>query len=217
MNLVAKKKYDFSSLDGLQKAFDDSVDEMAEEVLRLIEGLYESAIAKFYADYTPLYYNRTEYTAYGSSGFPYDNELFKPQNFQKIEGGWSVGITVDPSYIPGSPYRANKAWVFERTFKRGIHGINASMAWGKRRPKTFQRFYGESFLSGKSVFSVIKMKGSRVTSNIAYRKNVKRTAISVMENMVPTPSAIVNSEFRKLTRKKNMKQMFNDIMLGKLS
>lgn len=222
---MAKKKYDLSSLDGLSKMFDDAVEEMAQEVLFRIENIYETAIDRFYADYNPLYYNRTYSTYLASSG--YDN-LFSPQNIHGSGNQWTAGITVGPANIPGKPYRADTDWVFDRTFNKGIHGIRAGKAFGKSFDKKFLRVYD------KANFTFIKMQGDRrtlkkqyyhgltVSRRGKYFYTIKGLGLGapkygevVMSNMNPTPRGIVGAEFRKLTQKKNMRNMFDEIFSSK--
>jgi len=233
---MKKKKYDISSLDGLKKVFDDSVQELAEEMYRQIEGLYESAIDMFYADYDPLWYRRTyaTYEASSGAGFDYTGNVINMGNH------WSAGIQIDPSFISGEPYKrangkgADKSWVFNRTFNKGIHGISTGKkSFGQSRAKTFSRAIGKerqrfSNYLNKNVpdrgYSV-KLKPKYINGkwvvgkDLTIRKNYvgpiemrERT----MENMSPPPKGIMNREFKLLTQKKNMKSIFNNILTMKI-
>lgn len=248
------KKYDISALNGLTELFNDAVEEMAREVLWEIEGFYESAIERFYDDYDPLYYDRTGMSMYGSSGYPQGNELFSPQNLHQDGDVWSAGITIDPTFIPGNPYRANKGWVYERTFWKGIHGINTKQGWGAPKKKTFLKINEREHYRTYQVEQMIerrkrpKRKNSRSKSDYIFktkkhvtetryygdnptesfitssRYHVKKkmystnTSVKIgnMSNMVPSPKALVSKDFKQLTRKKNMKRMFMDILTNKM-
>ena len=117
------KKNDLSDvvLNDFKKKYNKAVKEFAQEIAHEIERAYESVIDMFYEDYDPLYYRRTYSTYLASTGY---NHLYEPWNFQHIGDSYFVGINVDGSNIPGNPYRAYKHWVFDRTFYKGIHGIN---------------------------------------------------------------------------------------------
>lgn len=107
-------------LEDITTKYNKAVKEFAEEVLYEIETAYENVIDKFYADYTPDYYDRTYSTYLGSSGYEDTNN---PYNLWNIGDSWFAGINVSSSNIPGHPYKAYKGWVFDRTFFKGIHGI----------------------------------------------------------------------------------------------
>ena len=205
------KKYDLSSLEGVKRIFNEAVEEMAHEVLWRIENIYETAIDRFYADYNPLYYNRTFSTYLGSSGY---EDTFSPQNIKKIGDAWESGITISDVNIPGKPYRADTEWVFDRTFNKGIHGINAGKVFGKDTTKRFQR------VIGNKVFETIIGTSVNGTLQITKRKKYYQGDIQVQQreltNMSPTPRGIIGKEFRALTRQGNMKKMFNNILSGKL-
>ena len=209
---MKKKKYDISSLDGLTELFNDAVKEMAYEALYEIENMYETAIEKFYDDYTPIYYNRTGYTMYASSGYPQFNNLFDPHNISEQGSNmWNARITIDSSYIPGNPYRADKHWVYKRTFLRGIHGISQSQYFGKKKDKVYSRGTGKdryrSLVKTKRGY-IIKRNGINSFYNEGF-------VSSVMNNMSPTPSGVMNRQFKEFRKKRNMKAMFNRIFLSK--
>lgn len=130
------KDKDFSELLRLKDILYSAAEEMATEVLWEIEHNYESVIDRFYEHYDPLYYDRTYSTYLASSG--YDN-LYSSRNFIFMSNEYDVGININSKRIPGSPYRADKDWVFSRTFEKGIHGINTRLGWGSPKKKTFLR------------------------------------------------------------------------------
>ena len=208
---MATKKYDFSSLEGLEKVFNDAVKEMAYEYAWKIENLYESAIEAFYNDYNPLYYDRTGSTFLASSGY---NNLFIPRNVYGNGHYWTAQITVGASNMPGDPYRANKHWVFKRTFEKGIHGLNAGKIFGKQKIRTFQR------VKGKKTFEAIYMTGYgdsyRINKRNKYYTGNVQVLTREMTNMSPTPSSMMNTGFKKITRRREMKKVFNDILNSKL-
>ena len=200
-----------SNLEGLEKLFDDAVEEMAHEIVWRIENIYETAIDRFYADYNPLYYDRTYSTYLASSG--YEN-LFSSRNVYGNGHYWTAQIMVNPNYIPGNPYNAkSKQWVFNRTFSGGIHGINTGKQWGtssKFKEKQYQR------VRGKKVFEAIWRNSSGITKKNSYYSGNIQVQNRVMSNMVPTPKALIGKEFKALTRKKNIKKIFNDILSKKI-
>lgn len=219
---MAKK--DIIDVDKIDNVFKQSSKEFAEELLFTIQSIYETAIDRFYNDYNPLYYNRTFSTYEASSGA---NDLFSSRNYRFSEqmNSFLVGIEVSPLFINRKPYRADTGWVFDRTFNQGIHGIRAGKAFGKSFEKKFLRVYS------KPNFTFIKMQGNRramkkqyyhgltVSRRGKYFYTIKGPGLgapqyreAVMSNMSPTPKGIVGSEFRKLTRKKELKQMFNNIL-----
>lgn len=207
------KKYDYSSIEGLKDAFNDAVEEMAHEVLWQIENIYETAIDRFYADYNPLYYSRTGATYVASSGY-YD--LFSPQNIMGGDGNWTAGIKVNSQLIPSGTYRADPNWVFARTFNKGIHGISYGKIFGKDRNKTYTRMKGKFYKTYKVdlIPGSSPLKHTTITKH--YNSGFKLTS-RTMSNMSPTPKAIMGREFKILTRKKNMKRMFNDILSSKIT
>lgn len=206
------KKYDYSSIEGLTKIFNDAVEDMAHEVLWEIEHIYESAIDRFYADYNPLYYNRTGATFVASSGY---YNLFSPQNIMGGNGNWTAGITVNSQFIPSGTYRADTDWVFSRTFNKGIHGINRGKVFGKNRSKTYTKIKGSYYKTYKVNLVPGSMPLKHTTITKHYNSGFKLMS-RTMSNMSSTPRGIMSREFKALTRKKNMKRMFNDILNTKI-
>lgn len=100
----------------IDAALKTALDAVGREIGYEIETIYESVIDEFYNSYTPRRYRRTESTYYGSDSYLLAKDPV-------IEGATvTAGIEVSPDNIQGNPYRANKDWVFERTFVKGYHG-----------------------------------------------------------------------------------------------
>lgn len=211
---MAKKKYDISDLDSLKQAFNDSVQELAEEVVFDTQLIYEHAIDMFYKDYTPLWYRRTYSTFAASSGA---NGVFTPHNIRNMGAYWETNITIDSNNIVGHPYRADTDWVFTRTFLKGIHGINSRANFGKKRNRQYKRGVG------KRALQVIKMKSIRGKDGQYYLRFMPKQSYNmynsyvntVMNNMSPAPVGIMSSGFKELTLKRNLRQRFNDILSSK--
>lgn len=200
---MGKKSNDLKSLDKLKNIFNDSVQELAEETLFEIEQTYESAIDMFYSDYDPLYYNRTYSTYEASSGYDY---LFSSENLKKNGDIFDVGINIGKENLDGNPYNAKDAdWVINRTLK-GIHGLNAGSAFGKSRSRNFRRIKGK-----KSFETIWRDRHGSVTKKRAYYEGKVQVMDRIMQNMSPSPRAIMNREFKRLTSRRNMKAKFNDI------
>lgn len=203
-------KKDFSNVNKLVKIFESCTEDLAREVLFETQSIYESVIEQFYNDYDPLYYNRTGSSWYGSSG---SDTLFSPQNLYQQGDSWVSSIIVDPSNIPGNPYRADKDWVFERTFKKGIHGFS----YKKNKGKTFLK------TNGKKVFEVIRANSYQGQSSIVSQKKFFKTGNSIsiktrtMTNMSPAPQTIMNKEFKRLTGKRNLQNKFDEILMNKIN
>lgn len=209
-----KKVYDLASIDGLKKMFNDAVKELSEEVLFQIESAYESNIDRFYNDYNPLYYNRTYSTYLASSGY---SNLFSPQNINPIEGGFMVGIGIDSNNISGNPYRADTDWVFNRTYMKGIHGINATNLFSNTYEKKFRRVKGKLYAKTYQVKLVPSKKYAlkRVSVGKIYTGDVK-IMDRTMSNLVPSPSAGMNKWWKKFKGKRNFNKMFSEILDSKL-
>ena len=201
------KERSFSELYQLKKIIYSAAEEMASEVLWQIENKYETIIDEFYADYNPLYYNRTYSTYLGSSGY---ETLYSPQNFTPIPSGYRVGIEVDSKYYPNNPYRAEDVdWVFERTWEKGIHGINTKR-WGGVKTKKYQK------VSGRKIFEVIYRKNSTVTKKRKLYEGNVRFQNRFMSNMIPAPRALMNDWWRKYTTKHNLDKIWSNALNNKL-
>ena len=111
---------DFSAF---KKAYDTALKKTAQRIGHEIEYAYEAQISRFYDDYIPIEYDRTYSTWWASSG------LYNYQSWSKYLGDlqYQAGITVGVENLQakrGDPYNADTAWVFDRTWRLGIHGIN---------------------------------------------------------------------------------------------
>lgn len=177
---------DFSEkiIKDIKKKYNKALQDFAEDVALNIEKAYESAIDAFYADYNPLWYDRTYSSYMGSSAGTFG--IFDPMNFQQGDNSYTVGTTISPEFIHGKPYRADTDWVFERTFVKGIHGIN------NRRETNYNRT------------KLHKSKSKGVVGIEIQSRNIK--------NMHPTPKVLMDKEFKKITGKRNMSKMFNETM-----
>ena len=151
----------------------------AEELTFQIQAAYESAIDKFYADYSPHTYGRTQSTYFGSSGAKY----FKKNIYPVGDMSYMGGIVVDSFFI-GQPYKANATWVFNRTFEQGIHGYTPgeAKAWSSRwKEKQGPHLSADNRL----VFPPTKRA------------------------MKPSPMVLLNKDFRKIASHKNIDSLFN--------
>lgn len=106
-----------------KKSYDNALKKTAQKIGREIEYAYEAQISRFYNDYTPIEYDRTYSTWWGSSG------LYNYKSWSEYLGDlqYKAGITVGAENLQnkcGDPYRADTEWVFDRTWRLGIHGIN---------------------------------------------------------------------------------------------
>ena len=101
-----------------KKRMRNALKKTADEVSYMIQEAYTSSIDAFYDSYDPRWYDRTGAT-YEASDYHDTNGIISVGS-----GGdsYEVGIRVDPSRM-GAPYKKNTAWVFDRTFNQGIHGI----------------------------------------------------------------------------------------------
>lgn len=122
--------------DDIEKKYRQAAYEVAREVTFQIEKAYESVISKFYNEKAfngsniPKVYKRTESTIKASDRW---DDIFGVTPVG--QNGYESGITVGAGNIPGDPYRADKEWVFTRTFEEGIHGFYEQEAkdWADER------------------------------------------------------------------------------------
>lgn len=116
---MAKKNQIFD-INEFKASYRNALEKTAQRIGREIEKAYETEISRFYNDYYPISYERTGSTWWASSGMQdYRSWSQYLGNLQ-----YQAGITVDAANIQGDPYRADTAWVFNRTWHYGIHGIN---------------------------------------------------------------------------------------------
>lgn len=125
---MSKKK---DLLTDITEKFNEAVEEMASEMTFQIEHAYEETIDEFYEDYDPVSYDRTYSTYLASTG--YDNATTP---LMHVGDAYFAGIGVNGSNIPGQPYEMPKHWVFDRTFYKGIHGINRNDVFKMNKDRT---------------------------------------------------------------------------------
>lgn len=185
-------KTEIIDLDKFKKAYDNALKKTAQRVGREIEKAYEAQISRFYNDYSPIVYERTGATWWGSSGMnDYKSWSTYLGNLQ-----YEAGITVDPANIQskvGHPYRANTQWVFDRTWRLGIHGIN----------RNTKRYKIKTIGRGK------KKRQIEVSWN--YRQFPTNTR--------PSPEVEFIKAFNKIKRHKHLDQIFSEYMeyeMGKI-
>lgn len=97
------------------------LDACAEKIANDCNDKYMSIIKDFYGGYSPHSYQRT-YETFAATNFYKHKKDYK--RISRIIGDDKVRILyrIDSKYIEGNPYRAEKSWVFGRTFEEGIHG-----------------------------------------------------------------------------------------------
>lgn len=122
-------------------AYRNALEKTAQRIGREIEKAYETQISRFYNDYSPISYSRTGSTWWASSGY----RNFESWSEYLGDLQYQAGITVDPGNISGTPYRADTAWVFHRTWHYGIHGINRNNKRFKMRKRKNGREYEVSW------------------------------------------------------------------------
>lgn len=144
----------------IEQKFNMALASMAAEMTWRIESAYESVVQSFYDEYTPKYYDRT-YSTYLAS-----DKYNDPFGFTPLSDGYESGIGIDHENIPGNPYRADKHWVFTRTFAEGIHGYfrREAMDWYKNYKKRHymskkKQARMKKFFSGMTTHAPKKYKG----------------------------------------------------------
>lgn len=120
--MAEQNKLDFITKDVKRRA-KIAARKTAKKVTADIQKMYKETVTEFYDHYDPSSYKRTFSTYEGSDGYG-------KENFDPIEVGddYLAGIEVSPSNIEGDPYEADKDYVFERTFVKGIHGFTPEEA-----------------------------------------------------------------------------------------
>jgi len=206
----------------IESKFNMAVADMAAQMTYQIESAYKSIIQSFYEDYTPRWYQRT-FSTYEASD--HEDDPFK---YTPISGGAEAGIHVDPSFITGKPYRADTAWVFDRTFGKGIHGYFKweMKQWAPQTWKNMNRKYVMSsarkerlanFLAKSIKHSPRKFRRGQITAMVYSTKDVNTAQLSSMKAITTrgyesTPKKGMDAAFKKLTNKKTMDEMFSSIM-----
>lgn len=147
--------------------------EMAADMTYAIESAYESVIQSFYDDYNPRWYRRT-YSTYEAS-----NKINNPFGFSPISDGFESGIIVDSANIPGNPYRADKDWVFDRTFGQGIHGFFKweYKQWLNQRMKTLSQKYKYSKRKKAQILAYYQSLYKNTKKPLKYRRPMETRLI----------------------------------------
>lgn len=170
----------------IEKRYNDAMVKMAEEMTYQIESAYESVVQQFYNEYTPRSYDRTYSTYLGSDKY---NNLF---GYTPIENGYESGIIVDSNNIPGNPYRAEKDWVFERTFSEGIHGYFKV---------EYEQWMNERFKK----YKWSKKKTARE------KERIEKMLKHAPKKSSP-PQKEMDRKFKQLTKPRNMNKICKNIM-----
>lgn len=247
-------------LNRIKRQFNAAVKDMAGQMTYTIESAYQGAIQAFYDDYYPKWYQRT-YSTFEASDRA--NDMF---GYNQMGNIFESGIHVDPSFISGNPYRADKGWVFERTFVQGIHGFTlqdlqhwqdrriqakwalsktklslneyrkASMinSWGGKfslfeKSNKLAEKYSSTMDSGDDITNQKRLQAPRGAS---LNYNIETKAPHMMrrktagydkergfyqynakhKNVHTNPKRAMDKEFKEITKKKNMKKMFDTIL-----
>jgi hypothetical protein len=200
----------------LKKEYKKRLMAMAKILTREIETAYESAINKFYADYTPSLYDRT-YSTYAASDHYMDKGNVITSGNDLI-----AGITVASDNIPGEPYYKywgkhkgrpmNKNYVFSRTYEKGIHGINI-----KFKSVMNKNFNKEDKIVA-DVFKALDIPVGEQNGGVkwdppALRYNEELGRVP-LKNMKPTPKSIFEKEYRNNTSKKYLDDMADRFFSG---
>ena len=188
----------------IKKIYQGAIKNFAEEMSSQIESAYEDTISLFYADYgpnngDPWFYDRTYSTYLASNG--HDNP-YSSINVQQFGDSFFAGIGVSSSNIPGNPYKIYKEWVFNRTFYEGIHGI-ARKDVIKRNELIRQRYQRQ-----RKFAKLMKAKRKTLKIEISMTGLIRR----IPKTMSPSPKKIMDDQFKKLTKKKNMDRIFNEVL-----
>lgn len=216
----------------IKQAAKQAAKETAEELTYQVQVAYRNAIDLFYEDKvffdhyenpenrgTPVFYNtprrykRTFSTYEASSGFELTDSIGSGRdisNYVNIyhkgdEMGYFGGITVSEHNIKGNPYKISKSYVFERTFKYGIHGVC----------RADQRLFNKRRSSNKEQFWYLRkqVKRSNEVHYYSYGDNNIQQRMKRFPNITsPSPYEVMNKSFKKITTKKNISSVFGGIM-----
>lgn len=195
----------------LKPRFDKALKSTAEEVSFEIEKTYEDCIQSFYEDYEPMYYRRTLSTYLASSNY---NDIFKIDEIGN--SAFRAGITVDAHNIHGDPYRADKEWVFNRTFEKGIHGRNRNDRI-KAKDKYHKPGIERSKKNGRGVYTIqMKLNSGHFGSTYIYspmqRWQWNAASANSVKNMTPPPQILMNRGFKKIANQKHLNDLFTKFM-----
>lgn len=125
---MGKNADSFIDIDEVKRAFDTAISVVASQVGDEIQTAFDSAIVKFYSDYDPTSYDRTETMFQFSSGYRLGPK--KPLFEKKGDMKYEAGIIVSPNNVSGNPYKKNHGirvtpkFVFNVSYMKGIHGFN---------------------------------------------------------------------------------------------
>ncbi len=195
----------------IEKRYRKALDEFASEMSFQVEAAYESVVQSFYDDYTPRYYKRTGSTYKFSDHF--NNEF----EYTPFGDEYEYGIRANTNNVEGNPYRADKDWVFERTFGQGIHGFFRSelSEWKANRKVTlgFEYSMSGSNKSAKSFKDFLDSKRNIAPFNIKHAP--RRTSIKTIH--ASTPEKAMDKAFRELTRRKNMDRIWKTIISNEMA
>lgn len=183
----------------IRKALKETAEELAFE----IENAYEKAIDAFYDDYDPRSYDRTYSTYLASTGY---NDPFSPKNVREDgEDSYLAGIHVSARYMPKKPYRAkNKFWVFQRTYEKGIHGVNRNDAIERKEKHWSPQIEGVRLKNG-----IWQTKHGRTRTFFfdgqGERYNISRVKV---KNMVPPPEKLMKAQFKQIRNQDHINEVF---------
>lgn len=186
----------------LEKKYEKALKRFAEEMTYQVEAAYESVVQSFYDDYTPRYYERTYSTYLGSDKYN------SPFDYTPFGNEYEYGITVSDANIPGNPYRADKDWVFNRTFDEGIHGFfkDELNEW---KEKAQIAVFADFVLGGKKGEFKSFLAEHQKKSGKSIKHVPRRTSIKSIH--AKTPRLAMDKAFKQLTRKKNMDMIWGTI------
>lgn len=190
----------------IEQRYNMALKQFAKEMTVLIEESYKSVIKSFYDDYDPRSYRRTFYTFYGSDRYG-DADHATP-----IPGGYEAGIHVGAEYYPNgeNPYRAQKEWVFRRTFSEGIHGFYKG-EFGDWQLGRDIELKTEFIMNGKKG-NLKEFLSENRKKTILYKSKHMPKRFFIKNIKAKTPQAAMDKAFKHLTTKTNMTTMFNTIL-----
>ncbi len=166
----------------MRKKYQMAVRDLAQEVAFEIEKAYESVVQRFYNDYpNPSSYKRTYSTYLGSSAYDSPFEY----GVQKFGDSYFSGMQVSASNIPGNPYKANKGWVFDRTFYEGIHGYHRNEAIKANATKKKGDVYMSVKHAPRRMNPPPRKLMDKEYKHIVQKKNIDRIFAAAMEKYFP--------------------------------
>ncbi len=157
------------------------------EISFQIEAAYESVIEDFYNNYLPKWYDRTYSTFLASNRW--DDPFYVHQDGDTIIGG----IKVSSNFISGNPYRAQKGWVFHRTFDLGIHGFDRSSDFFKRQ-RDISAMTNFILHGRKGDWSQVTKTTTSTGSLFSYKSKLLRTADIFTRQKLSDEEIAINKE-----------------------